>query len=316
MEYLGSFNRARTEIKKHFKEISSELYERANHFGLDSNVVDKIKVQLRNSLRRDIGETGTEMQELKIKIIDAVNSSKMEKTEILNLIETCLSSQGNFLDLLNRKLYGKTTNLEKELLHIMSVVDKKLTLGNYNLIRNEIEIHSLFNNSTLEELKGTIMHEFTHNALSVLTPKNIREKRINNDINNTINEEMPEMKQLDDKKSSEEKEKKKMQRMFFNLLLAVDESLAYVAEKYYSKEKEKKPRFNAYYKKTVPELFQKIYNLIDAAANGKSLAEFDYFAAELYSNIVGMWNEDLTETQLKKIMMSVKSKIMDFQKGN
>ncbi len=283
---------------------------------MDSNVVDKIKVQLRNSLRRDIGETGTEMQELKIKIIDAVNSSKMEKTEILNLIETCLSSQGNFLDLLNRKLYGKTTNLEKELLHIMSVVDKKLTLGNYNLIRNEIEIHSLFNNSTLEELKGTIMHEFTHNALSVLTPKNIREKRINNDINNTINEEMPEMKQLDDKKSSEEKEKKKMQRMFFNLLLAVDESLAYVAEKYYSKEKEKKPRFNAYYKKTVPELFQKIYNLIDAAANGKSLAEFDYFAAELYSNIVGMWNEDLTETQLKKIMMSVKSKIMDFQKGN
>lgn len=121
---------------------------------------------------------------------------------------------------------------------------------------------------------------------------------------------MPELKELDEEESLEEKDK--IQETFFEILEGIDESLAYRAEKYYGKEIE--PSFINYYRKIYPKFFKEIYTEIDNATEGKSLEEFDCFAKDLWEVLVSGWKEDLSEIELRKIVIVVRSKIMDFGK--
>jgi len=302
------------EIEKLIEEISPELYERADRFGLEKQIVEEIKESVKRSLLDSIIKANNfeEMLELKTKANDACSKilDDEKKTELLTLVENKFSSEEKIFDLLKRKFDQKITSEEEKFLEILSVAEKGGEIGSYNQIEGKIET-SLFNTLDFKGYKGVIMHEFTHKALASLTPKGIKSRAIVDIFLKTLMEEESE-EALNDKKSMEEEEKEKIQKMFFESLTGINESLAHGAEGYYTEERE--PYFVGYAKKIYPPLFKKIHDQISNATTDKSLAEFDYFAIDLYKTFINSYKEDLSLEELKKIVNDVKKKIAKFQK--
>ncbi|MEA2097932.1 MAG: hypothetical protein U9P70_02560 [Patescibacteria group bacterium] len=310
-------------LEKLIEDMSPELYERADHFGLEKSIVEGVKQSIKKSLLDSVFNASDFGKRLKLKIkatdfvtdkISEEEKNEEEKASLLNLMEEKLSSKEEIFDLLSRKLYQEITLEEKELLKIFSMAEKGGKVGSHNKIGGEIEV-SLFNALGFEEYKAAIMHEFTHKALFILTPEEIKKRRIYNDIDRGFMGSALEPKEeLNNEKllKKKEKEKEKIQKMFFEILEGIDESLAHRVERYYAKEK--KPFFAGYSKKIYPPFFKKIYDQIDNATEGKSLVEFDHFTVDLYGILTNNWKEDLSEVELKKIIVAVKLKIAEFQR--
>ena len=152
---------------------------------------------------------------------------------------------------------------------------------------------------------GTLMHEFTHKALSEMVPE-ITKKETSFSIIKRLRQATGEIKGRKDMT-----DKERTQDLFFQNLIAINESLAYLAGKYYGSEKE--PPYNSYLDKTHPGLFKRIYDQINVATDGRSLTDFDHFAARLYSSFANSWKEDMSQEDLKEIVISTMKEINKFK---
>jgi hypothetical protein len=213
-------------------------------------------------------------------------------------------SKKDVVDHLSRKLTKEISTEEEMILDIFSYVNEKGSLGTYDQRSGKIDI-SLFNSKNLKEYMGTLMHEFTHKALSEMVPE-ITKKEISFSIVKELRQATGEIKGRKDMT-----DKERTQDLFFQNLVAINESLAYLAEKYYGSKKE--PPYNFYLNKTHPGLFKRIYDQISVATEGKSLTAFDYFAARLYGSFANSWKEDMSQEDLKEIVISTMKEINKFK---
>ncbi len=294
-------------LEKWINGVNPELQERAEHFGLGKTFVEEARNDVKNSLREDLARITVPefLKDLKGKSCKTTENLMEEKDKpgILSLIDRL--SEREILDLLNRKLDGNITPEEKKMLDIFSYAEKKEELGTHDFRNGRIGV-SLLNSGSLQEYTSTLMHEFTHKALSNLAPEAVRKKEISFYGLRGVKEIMG-----DDWVKQDNSPAVKTQSLFFKSLLAIDESFAHRVEKYYGRERE--PSYNAYRDKTNPQLFKEVYSMIDAVAAGKSLAEFDHFAAHIYSFFAEKWDKKLSQKDLEKISRSTVEEINKFK---
>jgi hypothetical protein len=299
--------RLRATLEKWTEETGTNLRQRAEHFGLGESVVNEIQKDIKESFQKDFYAVITQEGIEKLKEASSKTISNLTNKENKSGLQTLLEklSKKDIIDLLNRKLEGEVAPEEKEMLDIFSYVEKGERLGVHDPTSGKIEI-SLLNSKNLEEYTCTLMHEFTHKALSGLVPETTKEEI-----------KVGGMKALArslglEKKRGEMTANENAQDLFFQTLIAINESLAHRVEEYYGAKHE--PQYAAYRNKTHPGLFEKVYAQIDAAATGRSLAEFDHFAAHIYSVFANKWRGNLSQEDLKKAVISVMEEINKFKK--
>jgi len=298
----------RDTIEKWVDKSGSGIQERAEHFGLGKQAVEEVKENLGRSFQKDLLTITTDdgIKELKEASSKTVNNliEQEDKTGLKNSLDQL--SKKDILDLLNRKLEGGVSLEEKKILDIFSYVEKGEKLGTHDPRSGEIEV-SLLNAKNLKEYTGTLHHEFTHKALSGLMPEAVKEKMISIGVTGALEKSFGEEQIKKDKTPTE-----KTQGLFFNTLSAIDESLAHRVGKYYTEEHE--PQYGAYKEKIHPGIFERVYSQIDFVATGKSIADFDKFAAHIYSFFVNKWDKDLSQKDLEKIIVSTVGEINKFKK--
>lgn len=295
-------------LEKWVGETDAELRQRAEHFGLEESVVKEIRDNLERSFQKDLTIIATpeSIKELKEASSETIAnlSDKENKSELKSLLDQL--SEKDILDLLNRKLEGEVTPEEKTILDIFSYVKKGEKLGIHDPLSGKIEV-SLLNSKSLKEYTRTLMHEFTHKALSSLTPETTKQQ-----IGAGMTRASEEFQGVE-KTRKEMTTTEKAQDLFFKNLLAINESLAHRVEEYYGAKHE--PQYIAYRNKNKipPGLFERIYSRIDTAAAGKSLKKFDHFAAHIYSFFANKWDENLSQKDLEKAAMSTIEEINKFK---
>lgn len=298
-------------LKKWIEETGADLRQRAERLGLKESVVEEIQKNLERSFEKDLRTVNTSESLEKLKenssktIANLIETEQEDKPILKNLLDRL--SKKDIFDLLDRKLKGEATPEEEKILDTFSYTDTgKKILGTHDIFSGEIEIF-LLNPEDLKKYNATLGHEFTHKALSNLMPEKVREKMISLRFIKTFEEEF--------RKTSGEKIEKtpaeKAQRWFFHILLAINESLAHRAEKYYGAKRE--PSYLAYRDKIHPGIFKDLYSQVDAAVTGKPLAEFDHFAAHIYSFFVNKWSENLSPEDVNEAAISVIKEIKKFK---
>lgn len=280
---------------KWIKEICPVIQQRAKCYGLEESVVAEIEGNLEKSFREEL-QTVTipkKMKKLRRESFKAIDNlvGEVNRPELKNLLGQL--SKKDILDLLNRKLEGKITSEEKKILDIFSDVNSGGAAGRCDPFSGEIEIY-LLNSSNLQGCMAMLMHEFTHKGLSNLEPKEVGKRKISMMLR--------------------EPPKEKKSKIFWGVLLAVDESLANRVQKYYTPTRGEPP-YDKYKNKIDPEIFKEFYTCIDAAAAGKSIEQFDNFAAHTYVFFANKWKKDLSPEDIQKAIASTIEEINKFKEG-
>lgn len=288
-------------------EMASELWRRAENFGLGEMDINKISEDLKSSFKNSVDEAKDideikKLQESSNEIIAKISDEKT-KTKLQDLSNQL--SEKSFLDLLDRKLQGEITSEEGDLLNVFSEAKEGGKLGLHNPLDKKIDIR-LFNSKDFSKYEGVLAHEFTHKALSDLVPETKKEEM-------KISATKAFERGLGTEKSREEMtEKEKTQDLFFQNLLAIEESLAHRAGEYYSEE-EVEPDYIAYSDKVHPGVFKNVYFSINTAVQGKSLAEFDQFSSHLYRFFSEKWHKNLSEEELQSAARSTIEEVEAFR---
>lgn len=258
------------------EEEKPRIKERLKYFGIeDESVTDEMMERLSTDFLRDLRNAFAEYQEKKGGLIK-IKEQFGDRDQYKSFLEPFDSiTHGELMELLYRKFTNNLSVDDRMMLTLMDQVIHEGTGATHDSLSGTINLN-IFNTQDLNGYTDYLDHELTHFGL---------------------NEAVPQAGGLALEAQAEvNKDKTKINPKFhFALILAVfNESAAHIAGGNI-------PRYEAYARNMRSQDLQAMHTILGKAVEGMTEEERDTFFVEKYKELVGIWRDDMTLQDVKKI---------------
>ena len=293
------------EFKKELNDIISKaespFKKRAAVFEMKGERVEELLDDVRNDLLYQFEHwaDGGFLREIELDIMKLAEDDNVENKKSLLMLQDHISRIGGlnsiFMgELILRKLEDKSTREEKRLLDGLNRLEAFLNdpsedfdehsiiEGAYNDSNRRIGI-MLMDKGDWDDLYSFLQHEFTH----CLLHETFFSDMLNGfDFvlrNYRTDEELREIGQVEDNIIARNK--------FFSLYNILDESFAYLSERFTGRHYSPGMICDSYSERLDPDEFRSIYELLGEATEYMSQESFDIFAKKVCKVFSDSWNE-------------------------